>query len=144
MLIKAKDIGAVLARFWSGNGWPIITDDVYMRPAYDEVVDFLKTSKTKTLPYVDLLNECEEFALHLLSELRLARLEEIYNKGLDSSKYPNWAFGMCGMSMLHGGEANHMINCAITSDKGLCLIDPQVGGIRPATKGADEIYLLFM
>jgi len=123
MRIKFAEIKKEIKKIWPELHWTLPTDPEYWTPTLQEIQDFINTQEND-IPYTKGIYECEEFAIGLMSDLRRWRAKKVINE--DKSNHLNWAVGIA-LTIKSGlsGDQVHYQNIALTSDKGIVLIEPQ-------------------
>lgn len=106
-----------------------LEDGTYYLPSKDKVESMIRRAElSERYKYHLEWMDCGDYALIMHSFVVQKRYKRIIKEKLDKSRWYPWAFGECWGSKFNGKLVWHAINIAITSDKGIILIEPQAEG----------------
>ena len=119
-----------------------LEDRKWRFPTYDELETALKINSVTHLEFILVIQECEEFSLHLMSRMRLWEARKAMEQNVD--KPVNWAFGMCRGDK-HGllGVTVHKVNICCTQS-GVVTIEPQTNKISDANPAKYDVWDITM
>lgn len=129
--MTSREVRAELKKQFPSLRHSWLTDPNYQAPSFDALirrVEMLWPSDE----YKSTVNECEEFALYLMADVRKE----------DFDQAANWPFGLCFAKQLNGQKTFHVLNIAVCKD-GVFLVDPTTQHTRKANAG-DKIFFLLM
>ena len=126
-----------LAMWMPPFGKKIFSFDVYYAlPPLEKLEEYLFSTKVSSMKYVEYLNDCDDYALHFLSEVRKKVIEE-------DIEIHQYAIGRCFLQGDNIVIPHHMANIAITDMKDIYILDAMDRKIKAADK-SDDIRLVIM
>lgn len=139
MKLQFKEIKKEIKKQWPELKWTLPTDSEYWLPTLRELQEFINNNKNN-IPYTKGIYECEEFSLGLMVDLRRWRAKKKLEQELN---HLNWAVGIA-LTIKSGlsGDKVHYQNIALTSDKGIILIEPQSNTITNINKIKELHFIL--
>jgi hypothetical protein len=104
--------------------YTILMSEKFLLPTYQEVVGAVKRHSVKGMKYVPNIADCEKFAWYLVWGIQKERSDQA-----EISKM-TWALGwITGFRIDLLGQESHTMVTAMTSDKGIIIIDPMTDAI---------------
>lgn len=136
MIINSQEIIQMLMDMWPNLTYNFpdassifLADGDYYLPKRNKVEKAIRKAHLSEKYKYHLENfDCDDYALVMHSYIVQRRYEKILNEHLKKSEWCSWAFGQVWGSKFNGYLVWHAINIAITSDKGIILIEPQAEG----------------
>jgi hypothetical protein len=125
MIITSEQIREELESMW--DSWDLIwlTDQSFNIPTFLELEKMVQTVSVSEIKYVSNKQECEEFALYLVCNIRRER-------NIDNADKFNWPFGLIfGLTedYITNEKIPHYWNICRTEDKWWQYIEPQTNKI---------------
>ena len=125
IVLKGSRVLGELLKIWPelnpGRLW--LADSVYVMPTEKELKEILFRSKVDSYKYTKNIQDCDDYALFLHTDVILYRYENFKKGKIDKDQLYSWAFGQIWYKDSRIGY--HAINICITRDKGVLLIEPQ-------------------
>lgn len=119
-----------------------LEDRKWRFPTRDELETALKINSVTHLEFIPVIQECEEFSLHLMSRVRLWEARKALEQNV--TEYINWAFGMCrGDKYGLGGVTVHKVNICCTQSR-VVTIEPQTNKIKGADPAKYDVWDITM
>jgi len=118
-----------------------LEDRKWYLPTMAELETALRINGVTHLQFIPVIQECEEFSLHLMSSMRLWEAKKALEANV--KEYINWAFGMCRGDKYFGGVTVHKVNICCTQS-GVVTIEPQTNKISPADYKKYSIWDIVM
>jgi hypothetical protein len=134
MIIKSKEIRKRLRAVWPKLRHIWCDDSIYETLSTSQVDALLLDSAVENNTYIDIKNECEEFALFLLCESKKANI-------LQESVGYSWVFGVARARKHKGFFFAHKLNIFLTDNK-VYLVEPQTDEYWEADPKNDDIYFV--
>jgi len=134
-----------LAKLWPDLDMVVLLDKGFVLPKLQEIVDIFKASKIREMEFIPEFNDCDDFALFLMAEVRMRRYEKYKNGGLTKDEIAPVAFGMAVGNVFRGMGMDHVVNICVT-DEGIYLFDitPESDRYWKADSYTDNILLCKM
>ena len=119
-----------------------LEDRKWYCPTKDELTTAIKINSVAHLQFIPVIQECEEYALHLMSRIRLWEAKKAVEQNV--TEYINWAFGMCRGDK-HGllGATVHKMNICCTQG-GVLIIEPQTDMFYDADPAKYDVWDITM
>jgi len=121
------------------NHYGILMSPEFSLPSESELIDAIKRHSVKDMQYRDNIADCEKFAWYLVWGIQMERSFDPFNDGR------TWAVGW--INGIRGDILNrtsHTMCTAMTSDKGIVIIDPMSDNISKPDPSYFDAYLFVM
>lgn len=143
--VSTDYIRAELAKLWPNLDMVILLDKEFILPKLAEVVGLFKESKIRLMEFIPEFNDCDDFALFLMSEVRLKRYEKYKNGSLPVQEAYPIAFGRVVGDLFRGMGMSHVVNICFT-EEGIYFFDitPDSDRYWKADSYSDNILLFEM
>lgn len=134
MMSDYNDITKAIQGVWPKFQSLIMVDEKYILPSFNDLLGMVSRSKVKNNKYKGESFDCDDFAL----------LFHAYIIEQNIKKDSPLAIGQFLGSKVRGKKIYHAVNIAITSDKGVILIEPQTNEVWQADSKKDSpVYIRF-
>ena len=118
--------------------YTILMSERFLLPTYQEVTDAVKRHSVKDMKYVSNIADCEKFAWYLVWGIQKER-------SVNPQEKITWSVGWAtGLRIDLMGSEPHTMATAITSDRGIVIIDPRTDVISNPDPETFNIILLVM
>ena len=137
--VTAREVKDVLKGRWPRLRYVWCWDPHYRLLELEEVRKLVETSKVPEMEFIEYFNDCDDFALHLLSEVRMRS----YNARDITRELVPLAVGF--VFMLGDGLVipDHAANIGITNEREVWLMDATDRSVRPAEE-SDDVRFVFI
>jgi hypothetical protein len=144
-MIKTSDeIRTILRDMYAGLSLERLDleDRKWYLPTKDELTTAVRINSVAHLPMIPVVQECEEFSLHLMSQVRLWEAKKAVEANV--TEYVNWAFGICrgDLAGLLGVTVHKMNICCTQS--GVVIIEPQTNVLSDADPAKYDVWDITM
>ena len=145
MIISNKEVRKKFKALWFGLEYIWLFDKSgWSCPTLDQVKEALATSKVPGMDWVDEFNDCDDFALHFLSEFKRKRYFSYKVGNIPKEDlFPSAIFNVFG-DRFRGKDSIHMLNAVICSDGYIYMVDatPYSKAVWKATSFGDNVLFV--
>jgi hypothetical protein len=130
--ISGKKLKSLVFEKFPQVSFQWVPDKHFWVPTIDEVKHVVELTHTQRLPFIENINDCDDFTLHLHSAVNLYRATLARDMKIPSNQHIPWAFGEA-FGFFQNETYPHSLNIALTQ-QGFYLIEPQDDNIWSATR----------
>jgi len=111
----------------------------FLLPSTAELIDAIQRHSVKGMQYRDNIADCEKFAWFLVWGIQKERADDQFNEGI------TWAVGWAsGVQIDLMGSTSHTMATAVTSDRGVVIINPRNDAVLAPNPDEFDVYLFVM
>lgn len=145
MRVDSNYLRAKLSELWPDLDMAILVDTDFILPKLDQMIKMFNDSKLYEMQFIPQFNDCDNFALHFLSQTRIKRYKMLMNKEITTDEMFPWALGIAICTESRGIASPHAVNIAIC-EEGIYIFDmtPDSHRFWKASKEMDNPVILFM
>ena len=143
MLVSSEEMRQEAKKLWPDldNIW--LMDKVFTAPRPEVFQEALRLSNVPSMEFIPEANDCDDFALQFMAEVRRKRYFQYVNKQLTRENYKpisaTFGFG----DQFRGISKIHVANPCFTED-GFYMIDTTPGENRMWKAKTDQDHILFL
>ena len=145
MRVISDEVRNKFAELWVDLDIVILVDSDFIFPKVDEVIKIFNESKVHEMQFVSQFNDCDNFALFFLAEVRKKLYDQYMNNELESDQLFPWAMGIAICTMTRGMDTTHAVNIVVC-EEGIYIFDktPDSNRFWKASKEMDNPIIVYM
>ena len=145
MKATSQQIRERLQKQWSDLEYIWLWDNTYWKPLLHQAEKLLKSSRVSEMKFIPQFNDCDNFALQWLAEVRRKRYFAHQENNLPPEQIFPVSIGFCFGNEFRGMAKLHAANIMVAKDDKIYIIDttPMENRIWEASD-KDNILFVFM
>ena len=142
MKISDKDLRDLMRREILDVKFIWLTDNEYLLPSLEVVKEMLSHTDISGLKFIPSIQDCDDFALHLHSQVKKIRGRQAADGIIPASEALSWPMGEVFCSRFNGVNGLHNANFVVCEDMKVYMIEPQTKEIRLYSKLKDAVHIM--
>ena len=143
--VNSNYIREQLTLVWPDLDMVILLDSNFVVPKVSDIEKMFKASKIREMQFIPEFNDCDNFALYFLAEVRKNCYDMLMSREISPEDMFPWTISLAVCNVTRDIDIIHAVNLALC-EEGIYMFDitPESDRFWKASAKSDNPFILFM